>query len=134
MNPTLKAGAIVVRSGLNEPEVLLIYRGRQDDWSFPKGHCEAGETNEQTAIRETLEETGIEIELHQTLPDYEYQNSKGQMLVAMFLASPINEDQSTQIEREQDQVEWVPASEVADRLTYQSLKDYFKSVLIEVVK
>lgn len=134
MNPTLKAGAIVVRKGLNEPEVLMIYRGKLDDWSFPKGHCEAGETNEQTAIREVLEETGIEIELYQVLPSYEYQNSKGQMLVAMFLASPINEDQSTQIEREQDQVEWVPASEVADRLTYQSLKDYFSSVLIEVIK
>jgi 8-oxo-dGTP diphosphatase len=134
MNPTLKAGVIIVRKGLNEPEILLIYRAKLDDWSFPKGHCEEGETNEQTAIRETKEETGLDIKLHQTLPNYEYQNAKGSMVVAMYVASVIDEDQQTQIERDRDRLEWVPVSEVTDRITYQSLKDYFKSVLIEVVK
>ena len=134
MNQTFKAGVIIVRKCLNEPEILLIYRAKLDDWSFPKGHCEEGETNEQTAIRETKEETGLDIKLHQPLPNYEYQNAKGNITVAMYVASVMNDDQQTQIERDHDRLEWVPISKVLDRLTHQSLKDYFKSVLIEVIK
>lgn len=52
-------GAMVTRTGPDGPEVLLI---RWDDrWSFPKGHREAGETEEEAALREVREETGVEV-------------------------------------------------------------------------
>ena len=35
----------------------FIYRKKQEDYSFPKGHMEKGETIKETAIRETEEET-----------------------------------------------------------------------------
>lgn len=43
-------------------EVLLIQRGkapRKGDWSIPGGRIEAGETEEQAALRELMEETAI---------------------------------------------------------------------------
>jgi 8-oxo-dGTP diphosphatase len=53
------AGGLVVRPGPDGPEVLLVHRPRYDDWSFPKGKQDPGETNEETALREVAEETGL---------------------------------------------------------------------------
>ena len=49
------AGGIVIRGS----QVLLLYKHRQDEYVLPKGHVEPGETLEQTALRETQEETGF---------------------------------------------------------------------------
>ncbi len=42
-----------------EPLFLLLRNARHGTWGFPKGHCEAGESLEETAARETMEETGL---------------------------------------------------------------------------
>jgi len=38
-------------------DTLMIYRNNR--WDLPKGHCEAGESAEETALREVAEECGI---------------------------------------------------------------------------
>ena len=51
---------------LRGQEVLLIQRGtppRQGEWSIPGGRIEAGESEEQAALRELFEETGITAKL-----------------------------------------------------------------------
>ena len=53
-------GAIVLREGERGPEVLLL-RHRAGHWDFPKGHVEAGENEQQTALREVLEESGLTV-------------------------------------------------------------------------
>lgn len=60
-------GAVVFRNDANEKKFLLIRNKRSAHWGFPKGHIEPGENNEQTAIREVLEETGINIRV---LPNF----------------------------------------------------------------
>lgn len=52
---TKKAGCFLINK--ETKEIALIYRQKQNDYSFPKGHVEKGETLEETAIRETAEET-----------------------------------------------------------------------------
>ena len=44
-------------------EVLLVHRPKYDDWSFPKGKCEAGESDEECALREVEEETSLSVRL-----------------------------------------------------------------------
>lgn len=56
-------GAIVYRIINGELRYLLIKNKRSAHWGFPKGHVERGETSEQTAKREVLEETGIHISI-----------------------------------------------------------------------
>ena len=43
--------------------MLVVHRPRYDDWSFPKGKAEPGESMVLTAIREVAEETGRQIVL-----------------------------------------------------------------------
>ena len=54
-------GAIVYRKFHGNTEILLIKHVNSGHWSFPKGHVEPGETEVQTAHREILEETGIDV-------------------------------------------------------------------------
>jgi 8-oxo-dGTP pyrophosphatase MutT (NUDIX family) len=57
--------------------VLVVHRPRYDDWSFPKGKAEADESDEATALREVLEETGLTCELEVELPTTIYVDSLG---------------------------------------------------------
>jgi 8-oxo-dGTP diphosphatase len=61
-NPAPAAGVVVVESG----EVLLVQRKfepRAGMWTLPAGFVEYDEHVEQCAVRETREETGLEVEL-----------------------------------------------------------------------
>ena len=61
--PVLAAGALVWRLKNDKLQVLVVHRPRYDDWSFPKGKAEPGESMVLTAIREVAEETGRQIVL-----------------------------------------------------------------------
>ena len=56
-------GTVIFRKARGKYAVLLIKNKYTDFWSFPKGHVEAGENEYQTAIRETKEETGIDVKI-----------------------------------------------------------------------
>ena len=53
------AGAFIIR----DEEILFLNHKKLDMWLMPGGHVEEGETPDETAVRETLEETGFEIEV-----------------------------------------------------------------------
>lgn len=56
-------GVIVYRKHERQVDLLLIKNRYGGHWSFPKGHVEGAETEEQTALREVKEETGLEVDL-----------------------------------------------------------------------
>ena len=55
-------GALVFRRASQGLEVLLL-KHRAGHWDFPKGHVEAGESEQETALREVLEESGLTVKL-----------------------------------------------------------------------
>lgn len=61
INKEKSCGAIVYRKYHGNTEILLIKHVKSGYWSFPKGHMEDGETEVETAEREILEETAIEV-------------------------------------------------------------------------
>ena len=71
------AGGIPVRHTEDGLQVLVIHRPQYDDWSFPKGKCEPGESDEACAVREVEEETGLVCALDDELPSTSYTDSKG---------------------------------------------------------
>jgi 8-oxo-dGTP diphosphatase len=75
------AGAIPWRVRQGVLEVLLIHRPRYDDWSWPKGKLDRGETMPECAVREVREEVGIEGRLGIPLPATSYRVTAGLKLV-----------------------------------------------------
>jgi 8-oxo-dGTP diphosphatase len=54
--------------------VLLVHRPLYDDWTFPKGKLLPGESDEDGALREVEEETGLRCELGRELPSTSYRD------------------------------------------------------------
>ena len=54
-------GAICYTREEGAPRVLVICHRYGGHWAFPKGHVEAGESEEETAMREVREETGAQV-------------------------------------------------------------------------
>ena len=70
------AGAILWRIEKGDLKVAIIHRARYDDWSWPKGKLDKGETIAEAAVREIREETGLRVylgvplaEIHYSLPN-----------------------------------------------------------------
>jgi len=129
-----KAGAIILRDNNGAKEVLLEYRGRENlrDWSFPKGGVEDGESHQEAAARECLEETGLEIEIVKELPEIYYSNEHdGDVRVKMYLAEV--KAGELRPEFEGDELKWVPCSELMDILSYEDLKDFWRKIERELV-
>ena len=65
MNYEYSCGAVVFTRIEGEPHYVLIRAKDQPEGrhGFPKGHMEAGETEEQTALREIYEEVGLRVRL-----------------------------------------------------------------------
>ncbi|MBU4311991.1 MAG: NUDIX domain-containing protein [Candidatus Omnitrophica bacterium] len=59
MNKEFSAGTVIFRKEKEKILYLVIYSKRNQIWGFPKGHIEPGESEKQTALRETEEETGL---------------------------------------------------------------------------
>ena len=61
MKKEKSCGAVVYRETGEQIEILLIRHKNGGHWAFPKGHVEKKETEEDTALREIREETGLEV-------------------------------------------------------------------------
>lgn len=128
-------GAVVYNDNGGEKKFLLIRNKRSAHWGFPKGHIEPGETKQETAIREVLEETGLNIEI---LPGFvktsEYTiQGKIEKSVSIFLAKTSETQYSLQ-EEEIEECGWYSYNEALNILNYENDKfilneamNYFKT-------
>jgi 8-oxo-dGTP diphosphatase len=107
------AGGLVVRDGT----VLLVHRPKYDDWSFPKGKCNEGESDEACALREVEEETGLRCELLEEVGETTYRDGKGRPKVVRYwrmraLAGDFAPDD------EVDEISWVTPEAAAELLSW----------------
>ncbi len=115
----LAAGAVCWRNGAEGIEVALIHRPRYNDWSWPKGKVEPGETLPEAAIREVREETGFDVRLGVPLPTAEYMVG-GKNLKKVFYWSAEVKGEATfapHNPREVDEAIWLPIAEARTKLT-----------------
>ena len=116
-------GAIVYRRHHGNLEILLIKHVNSGHWSFPKGHVEAGETEEETALREIKEDTGIDVIIDSTFRETVtyFPRKDTQKVVVYFLAKAKNFEYVPQ-EEEIAQIKWVDIGYATSVLTYENDK------------
>jgi membrane-associated phospholipid phosphatase len=123
------AGAIISRTGVCGREYLLVYRKFQNDYSFPKGKIEIGETPKMAAIREVEEETGYIVNIDGKLDNISYNYPEGgSVLVKMFEGKIATQGKKKETNEKEL---WVLEKKVVELLTYPNLKDYFQKYLEE---
>jgi 8-oxo-dGTP pyrophosphatase MutT (NUDIX family) len=128
------AGGLVVDGTDGGARAALI--GRLDRrgrlrWSLPKGHVEAGETTEDAAIREVAEETGITGRVLAPLGTIDFwfvaEGRRIHKTVHHFLLMAQSGELSDE-DVEVEQVEWVPLSQLAERLAYDDERKLVQAV------
>ena len=125
------AGTVIVKGrGLNQ-KIAVIHRPHRQDWSFPKGKIDGSDTAAATAIRETLEETGLKVTLNQPLTTQEYIFDGLPKTVFYWRATLIDNSEFIPND-EADQLVWISLKAALKLLTYDVDKDLareaFKSV------
>jgi 8-oxo-dGTP diphosphatase len=124
------AGTVVFKGrGLNQ-KIAVIHRPHREDWSFPKGKIDAPESAPAAAVRETLEETGLHVVLHQSLSPQEYVFDNLPKTVFYWRARLVKPPVFVPNE-EADQLVWVSLKAALKLLTYevdrQLAKEAFKA-------
>ncbi len=128
---TIKAGCFLINK--ERREVTLVYREKQKDYSFPKGHKEDNESIIECAIRETEEETK---RIPKIVEEYEpyverYTTPKGEECVCyMYIA--IDNGESNNDSLDTHDIHWIPVDKVYDKLSYPSLKNTWNDVIDNV--
>ena len=107
------AGGIVVRYESGQPWLVVGSRRRERDgrtWTLPKGTPKAGESREETAVREVAEETGLEVRITGPLDSIEYwfvqSGTRIHKTVHYFLMEPTGGDLARH-DHEFDEVRWI---------------------------
>jgi 8-oxo-dGTP pyrophosphatase MutT (NUDIX family) len=112
------AGGVVWRDAGGVAEVVLVYRPRYGDWTFPKGKSEPGESSEDCALREVLEETGLRCRLGAGLPTVTYTDRRGRPKVVHYWAMTVAGGRF-QPNSEVDELRWLVPDDAATLLSYE---------------
>ena len=123
------AGAVVWRNNKDKTEVAIIHRPKYNDWSFPKGKLEIGESLIACAHREVFEETNIQTEFGPFLGDIEYLTPDGKKQVSFWAAKAIT-DKDFSPNSEVDQLKWVEVKKVKELLSLET----DKKILAQFIK
>lgn len=116
------AGAVPWRRRHGRLEVALVHRRRYDDWSWPKGKLEAGETWPVAAVREVEEEAGFRVRLGAPLPATRYpiparSRTPQVKVVRYWSARPLSGE--GRLQHEVDSVRWVGVKQALKLMTYR---------------
>ena len=130
----LAAGGIVIDTGTGTPRILLVHRPRYDDWSFPKGKLDPGETFERAALREVEEETGLVCRIIREVETMRYgyrTRNKGPIkpkVVHYFLMERVSGDIHVP-GQEVDQAVWFDIDKAVPKLSYDRDRKLLASLL-----
>ena len=129
MRTEKSCGAVVFRT---IEDKLLIRHVNGGHWAFPKGHVEKGETEEQTALRQILDETGLAVELDNRYRQVVSYSPKKDVVknVVYFVATASSDAATVAQEEEISQIVWVDMHKAADYVSF----DTDKKVLLGAIE
>lgn len=119
----VSAATIVV----NEQNEILLIKGPMRGWEMPGGQVEEGESIKEAAIRETKEETGIDVEIIKFCGIF--QNVNRSICNTLFLARPIGGQCTTS--PESLEVGFFPIDEALNMVTFNNFRQRIEYCLDE---
>jgi 8-oxo-dGTP diphosphatase len=127
------AGAVCWREVGKDLMVAIIHRGRYQDWSFPKGKVDSGETLAEAAVREIKEETGLKVKLGVPLSTVSYPIDKGKTKVVHYWATKVSDKavatSKFKPDEEVSEVVWVKADQAFAKLSYKHDRELLQEVI-----
>ena len=123
-------GAIIYKKENDEYYLLMVMHVNGGHWSFPKGHVEDNETEEQTAVREIKEETHLDVKVDTSFRHVvTYSPCSGVTKdVVYFVATPKTTDFKPQAE-EISKIAWIKLSDAYDIVTFDNDRGLIVKVL-----
>jgi 8-oxo-(d)GTP phosphatase len=130
--PIPAAGTVPWRRRRGQLQVALVHRPKYDDWSWTKGKLDPGEDWPVAAVRETLEETSLEVSLGRPLPGAAYTvlddaGQPGTKEVRYWAAESTG--RGGPLTNEIDEVRWLDVATAFDRLDYARDRDQLRAVV-----
>src|SRR5689334_18698920 len=120
--PVIKAaGGILQRSTLRGEEVMVVYRKRHQDWTLPRGKVKDGESFQEAAVREVLEETGCSCRIGNYLGTISYSDD-GVPKVVLFWKMTVVDDKGARNAEEIEEAVWLTVPAALERLSYAQEK------------
>lgn len=113
------AGGVVWQDGGESARVAVIHRPRRDDWSLPKGKLLDGETWEEAAVREVLEETGCSCKLGEFAASTWYVPGRTPKVV-LFWNMVLRRAGDLAAGDEVDEVRWLKPRAALERLDHEN--------------
>ncbi|RBP87819.1 ADP-ribose pyrophosphatase YjhB (NUDIX family) [Cytobacillus firmus] len=112
---------------LNEQKEILLIKGPRRGWEMPGGQVEEGESLKDAAIRETKEETGIDIEVLKFCGVY--QNVSDSICNTLLLGKPIGGELTTS--PESLEVGFFPVKKALEMVTWKNFRQRIEFCLNE---
>ena len=136
------AGAILWRLEKGELKLAIIHRARYDDWSWPKGKIDKGETIAEAAVREIREETGLRVSLGAYLSEINYKLPSGGKKQVHYWAAKVSDkalaESKFKPSEEVAKVDWKTPQQARKLLSYEfdeqpltALLDLFERGLLD---
>jgi 8-oxo-dGTP pyrophosphatase MutT (NUDIX family) len=112
-------GIIWRRSGdRGRLELALVHRAAYGDWTFPKGKLNEGETEQEAALRETAEETGLRCQAGDFLGRVRYRDRRGRLKTVAYWEMSISGGRFRS-NPEVDELRWLTPDVALQLLTYR---------------
>ena len=129
MSKTAQAGAIAFNVADNKPRILLVRAKKTpNEWIFPKGHIEKGETAEAAALRELEEEAGVRGESIAFIGSLEFQSGDELVDCAYYLIKFLAE-----VTREEKrQMRWCEVEEALRLLSHADAAGLLRKALPQI--
>jgi bis(5'-nucleosidyl)-tetraphosphatase len=114
-------GAVIYRESAGTIEFLAIRSKKFGHWGIPKGHVEEGESEQETAKREVLEETGLDIMISSGFRKIiEYSPSEDTCKAVVYFIGKVSRETVKIQEEEVQDYRWLDYSEMLELLTFDS--------------
>jgi 8-oxo-dGTP pyrophosphatase MutT (NUDIX family) len=139
------AGGVVLQRGIirgldaERPYVLLLDRPSRNEVRLPKGHIDEGESAQEAALRETVEESGyadLEVlsDLGEQRVEYDYKGIHYIRVERYFLFRLRSHVQlpRTETDARQFSVRWAPIDDAAHQLTYAAEQQWIERALLSL--